>query len=42
MKSTTIQFEEIQADASQLMQELGSPEAKRNLNVPFPVAVETN
>lgn len=40
MDSTTINFEELKSDAAQLMQELGSPDALKNLRVPFPVAVE--
>jgi hypothetical protein len=40
MEIAPIHFQEVQSDASDLMQELGSPDARRNVRVPFPVAVE--
>ncbi len=38
MESPIIQFEELQADANQLLRELRSPQTQKNLRVPVPVA----
>jgi hypothetical protein len=40
MDSTTIQFEEIQADIGELVQQIGMPGAERNGELPFSLSVE--
>lgn len=40
MDSTTIHFEEIQADIGELVQQIGAPGAERNGELPFSISVE--